>query len=139
MYPGEHARPGDIRLLADEYRKAAQALILLGKSGKPLTRAPYRLVAIHAIELYLNAFLLQSGCSAGQIRGLQHDFGARARLAVEKGILLRKRTFEHIVSLTGNREYLVSRYGPEMTTRSSEINRLNATMEELAKKVIVKI
>ncbi|HEX2752058.1 MAG TPA: hypothetical protein PLW48_05320 [Alphaproteobacteria bacterium] len=32
-YPGDLARPEDIQLLADEYRKAAQVLLPLGKKG----------------------------------------------------------------------------------------------------------
>lgn len=133
-YPGELAQPDDIHLLADEYKKAAQAVLLLAKKGKPLTRAPYRLMAIHAIELYLNVFLLRSGIDSTTIRGLRHDLKARAKLAAEKGLMLRKRTQKHLESLTENREYLVSRYGPEMSSTMSQLNRLSATLEEVAKK-----
>lgn len=136
-YPGEFATPEDLILLAQEYRKAADAILPLGKSGKHLTRAPYRLVAIQTIELYLNAFLLISGCTPKEIRGLQHDFSAKAALAKEKGLLLRQKTQVHIVSLYSTREYLTSRYGAEMTTKQSEMTRLKATIEELAKKVQV--
>lgn len=137
-YPGESATPDDLILLAQEYRKAADAILPLGKSGKPLTRAPYRLIALHSIELYLHAFLLISGCTPKEIRCLQHDFKTKATLAKEKGLLLRQKTQEHIVSLYSTREYLTSRYGAEMTTKQSEITRLKATMEELAKKVTSK-
>lgn len=71
------------------------------------------------------------------IRGLQHDFSAKATLAKGKGLLLRQKTHEHIVSLYSTREYLTSRYGAEMTTKQSEMTRLKATIEELAKKVQV--
>lgn len=37
--------------------------------------------------------------------------------------------------MTANREYLVSRYGPELTQTTSQINRLTATVEELHEKV----
>jgi hypothetical protein len=37
--------------------------------------------------------------------------------------------------MMGNREYLVTRYGPEMTSTASQINRLTATLEEVAIKV----
>lgn len=137
-YPGEFAAPEDLLLLAQEYRRAAEAVLPLGKNGKPLTRAPYRLIALQTIELYLNAFLLISGCAAKEIRGMQHDFSAKAKLAKEKGLLLRQKTQEHIVSLYSSREYLTSRYGAEMTTKQSEITRLKATIEELAKKVQLK-
>ncbi|RWX58969.1 hypothetical protein EN780_35545, partial [Mesorhizobium sp. M4B.F.Ca.ET.089.01.1.1] len=58
-YPGELASPQQIHELAEEYRKAATLLLQLGRSGKPLTRAPFRLSAIHGIGLYLTALLLQ--------------------------------------------------------------------------------
>ena len=41
----------------------------------------------------------------------------------------------HLHAMTGNREYLVTRYGPEMTATVSQVNRLTATLDEVAKKV----
>lgn len=134
-YPGGSARPDQVRALADEYRKAAAVLLKLGERGKPLTRAPFRVSAIHAVELYLNAFLLARGIEAEKIRGLQHDLPARAALAIAGGLSLRKRTLEHIRSLSAAREYLVSRYGPELAAPMSQINRLIATLDEVANKV----
>jgi hypothetical protein len=134
-YPGELATPAEIRCLADEYRKAAQLLLQLGRSGRPLSRAPFRLSAIHAIELYLNALLLHSGLEPNQIRGLQHDLAKRASFAAEAGLKLRSRTAAHLTTLARSREYLVTRYGPELTGTVSQINRLQATLEEVAKKV----
>jgi hypothetical protein len=124
-----------VQALADEYRKASQVLLALGRRGAPLTRAPFRLTAIHAVELYLNAFLLRRGHAPGQIRGLQHDLWARAELALAGGLSLRKRTAEHLRSLSAGREYLSSRYGPELAATMSQINRLVATLEEVANKV----
>lgn len=121
--------------LADEYRKAAQLLTQLGQPGKPLSRAPFRLAAIHAIELYLNALLLHSGSEANAVRGLQHDLARRALLAADAGLKLRLRTANHLSTLQQSREYLVTRYGPELTGNVSQINRLEATLEEVAKKV----
>ncbi len=122
-------------LLADEYRTAAQTLQMQGRKGHPLSRAPYRLAAIHAIELYLNALLLQRGQNASQIRAMQHHLSTRMDLAQASGLKLKKRTANHLQSLEANREYLVTRYGPEMTASISQINRLNATLDEVAKKV----
>jgi hypothetical protein len=102
-----------------------------------LQRAPYRLLAVHAIELYLNAFLLMSGYSAGEVRGFKHDFEMRVKLAKDKKLILRQKTYDHIVLLNSSREYLTSRYAPEMTTEQSEITRLNATLEELSKRLSV--
>jgi hypothetical protein len=51
------------------------------------------------------------------------------------GLVLRKRTVAHLNKLTESREYLVTRYGPELSTSLSQINRLMATLEEVARKV----
>lgn len=76
-YPGEGATAEDVFLLAEEYRKAAGVLLELGRRGEPLSRAPYRLNAIHAIELYLNAQLLIANIAPAQVRSLQHDLAVR--------------------------------------------------------------
>ena len=110
-------------------------LLQLGRRGDPLSRAPCRLSAIHAIELYLNALLLFRGQETSRIRGLQHDLAARTEMAIANGLQLRKRTAEHLSAMAGNREYLVTRYGPEMTATISQINRLTATLDEVANKV----
>ncbi|WP_436637644.1 hypothetical protein [Microbaculum sp. FT89] len=136
IYPGDTASLSEIIELAEEFRLAANTLVTSGRKGKPLSRAPGRLVAIHAIELFLNAYLLHIGQSAQSIRGMQHDLKIRVDAAAENGLVLRKRTKAHISSLAANREYLVSRYGPEMTTSLSQINRLMATLEEIATKVL---
>ncbi len=124
-----------MRALAHEYRKASDVLLGLGRRGAPLSRAPFRLTAIHAIELYLNAFLLERGHPAAFIRGLQHNLSERAELALSGGLSLRKRTAEHLRSLSAGREYLTSRYAPERSETMSQINRLMATLEEVANKV----
>lgn len=125
--------------LAIEYHKAAELLQTLGRRQQPLSRAPFRLAAIHAIELYLNAFLLHSEHSPAALRGLQHDFDTRTSLAMRSGLILRARTLVHLRSLDINREYLVSRYGPELASTSSQINRLMATLAEVGSKVIAKM
>lgn len=133
-YPGEEAGAADLLRLADEYRLAAGALIGLGRRGEPISRAPYRLSAIHAVELYLNAVLLHCGRHSAAVRGLQHDLAARAELAACAGLVLRKRTADHLRSLAASREYLLSRYAPEPECSLSQLNRLAATLEEVATK-----
>lgn len=135
VYPGETASPAEIFALAEEYRMAAQSLVTLGRAKSPLSRAPGRLYAIHAIELYLNAYLLSSGASPQEIRAHVHNLKERSDRARASGLILRKRTAEHLIKMTEEREYFISRYGPEMATSLSEINRLVATMEEVARKV----
>jgi len=134
-YPGAFASPSEVLQLATEYREAAELLATRGRRGRPISRAPYRLAAIHAVELYLNAFLLHSGLEHGRVRGLQHDLAARTDLSLECGLQLRKRTATHLRTMAAAREYLVSRYGPELSSSLSQLNRLSATLNEVAGKV----
>lgn len=134
-YPGENASVEQLLELAKEFRSAAQELLDRGKKGKPITRAPSRLCANHSLELYLSAYLRHRGMSAKEVRGLQHHLGRRGQLVREKGLILRKATEEHLGQMTDGREYLVMRYGPELTPTVTQINRLFATLDEVAKKV----
>ena len=134
-HPGDTLTPKQLLRLALAYHQAAKALLLLGGKGNSLSRAPWRLIAIHAVELYLNALLLHFGQAGSEIRSLQHNMTARTELALAKGLTLRKRTVSHLETLSTNREYLTVRYSPEMPATISQINRLNATLEELAEKV----
>lgn len=134
FYPGESAKPAELLMLADEYRRSAEVLLKAGRSKAPLSWAPYRLVAIHAIELYLNACLLSAGHSQVAVRSLQHDTATRTRMADIGRLRLRKRTSAHLETLSRTREYLVARYDPGPTA-TSHLNRLQATLTEVAKKV----
>src|SRR3546814_19632379 len=91
-YPGSCASAEEIVHLATEYHHAAHTLRQNARKGKPLSRAPSRLCAIHAIELYLHAFLLSLGETPGQIRSLQHTLAGKTALAVAGGLKLRKKT-----------------------------------------------
>ncbi len=53
--------------------------------------------------------------------------------------MLRKLTAAHLQTLSANREYLITRYGPELAASASQINRLTATLDEVAKKVTVSL
>lgn len=66
-YPGSRASAAEIFALAEEYRLAAEGLMLNGRPRGPISRAPARLCAIHAIELYLNAFLLAGGAEVIEV------------------------------------------------------------------------
>lgn len=68
---------------------------------------------------------------------MQHDLSKRTEHALEAGLRLRAKTAKHLQSLSQNREYLVTRYGPELAATASQINRLTATLEEVAVKVTV--
>jgi hypothetical protein len=129
------ATAAQIKLLADEYRGAAHDLLIRGRKGQPSSWAPARMTAIHAIELYLNALPLAKGHTAAEIRGLQHDLAKRAELAAVKDLGLRRRTLQHLGSLSEGREYLVTRYGPEFGGSWTQLNRLLATLDEVRAKV----
>jgi|tagenome__1003787_1003787.scaffolds.fasta_scaffold19982252_2 hypothetical protein len=133
-YPGAVATSRQVLGLAEEYRRAAHVLRPTGRSGRPLSRAPYRLVAIHSLELHLNALLLASGHPPAKVRGLQHDIATRTDLAIAAGLKLRKRTILHLRGLSETREYLITRYNPELSA-AFELTRLAATLEEVAEKV----
>jgi hypothetical protein len=133
-YPGEDAKPEEVLRLAGQYLLAANALLPLRQRGNPLSLAPFRLLAIHAIELHLNALLLAKGHQSTKVRGMQHNLAARTDIAIALGLVLRKRTAQHLRSLSETREYLVSRYDPGLSV-TSEINRLSATLNEVASKI----
>jgi hypothetical protein len=119
-YPGEEATAEQILGPAGEFRSAAIRLLEHRRKGDALSLVPCRFAALHAIELYLNAHLLLAGSDHKALRGLQHDFAARSAKGTASGLVLRKRTAHHLSQLAGNREYLVTRYGPEMTTTLSQ-------------------
>ena len=121
--------------LAEEYHDAARALLSAGPSAEAGARAPARFCALHAIELYLDAFLRVAGESPGRLRAHSHNFGLRAALAMRAGLDLRRKTALHLVRLTAARTYVADRYGPTRTAEPCEMNRLAATLEEIARKV----
>ena len=133
-HPGSDATVRDLLALALEYHRAAKLLLAQGRKGARLSRAPFRLAAIHAIELYLSALLRHSGCSPTEIRAFGHSLAPRAEAAMGRGLRLRKRTLGHLTKVDQTREYLVSRYGPRQIDQISELNRLTSTLAEIAGK-----
>ncbi len=131
----EQEGPISIRLLADNYRRAAMLLRESGQRGNPMSWAPFRLVAVHAIELYLTAFLLHRGMTGDEVRQqMGHHLGKRADAAKAAGLILRQRTHEHLVSLSSSKVYRISRYQPSELETASELNRLTATLDEVTHK-----
>lgn len=137
-YPGSDAEPASLLKMAEQYRLAADVLLPHGQRRAPITFAPWRLLAIHAVELHLNALLRARGHSSAAIRGMKHNLAARTEAAIAAGLVLKKRTAKHLRSLTETREYLIIRYDPELST-TSQLNRLKATLDEVADKTAVMI
>ncbi|WP_245300444.1 hypothetical protein [Rhizobium sp. YK2] len=131
-YPGKAADVRGILDLASRYRDAASTL---GKGVSKLNHIPQRLLALHSIELYLDALLLANGLEHETIGSFEHDFNERTRVAMDIGLVLRKRTAAHLATLSSSREYLAVSYGPETTATLSQMNRVMATLDELSLKV----
>jgi hypothetical protein len=126
IYPGDLATPQQIRQLAEEpicYSSSSVGVITYRWH-------PYRSAAVLAIELYQNALLLQQGHDSSYVRSIRHNLTARMEAAIASRLRLRKRTAAHLQEKVEQREYLVSRYGPELTGTISKTNRLMATLEE---------
>lgn len=116
--------------LAAAYREAAQPLWQPDRKLDRITRLPFRLMAAHAIELCLSAYLLQVGVHAEDVRGFQHNLAVRLVAAEGKGLLLRKGTTGHLLRMDKDREYLMTRYNPAPLVMS-ELTRIKATLDEL--------
>ncbi len=130
-YPGSCATVVDILALAEQYQCAAHTLLAIRQKKRPLSTAPGRHCALHAIELFLNAVARQNGASAANVRAQYH---AVDDPKIVTALGLRKKTHMHLSALTRDREYLVIRYAPDMMSDMSEINRLTATLDEVARK-----
>lgn len=135
-YPGSNADAVQIIELAEAYYEAAISLFAGAKKGQKLSYAPARLCSIHAIELYLNAFLRKEGELPQQVRGRLHNIADESFVSQLK---LRKKTADHLQAMTERREYLISRYAPEQMSQHTELNRLQATLEEIRKKTRIHV
>lgn len=134
-YPGSEATVEQFMGLADKYFAVAHSLLSQVSRKSSLSSAPARLCAFHAVEIYLNAFLMFHGSDHKQVRGLQHDLAQRAVMASEKGLRLRVKTLAHLRQIHDQRAYLVARYGPEQAGGLSKLNRMSATLNEVSTKV----
>ncbi|KNG92492.1 hypothetical protein [Pseudaestuariivita atlantica] len=132
-YPGSESTAEEILDLAVAYAEAANALFDGARSAGPLSYAPARLCAIHATELFLNAFLRSKGESPERIRGRLHSL---ADDDFCQALRLKKRTAKHLFDMTARREYLISRYAPDLTSQHTELTRLRATLNEIHSKVL---
>jgi len=138
-YPGSEMSHGQMLALAHEYRRIALSLEKLAIRNRPIALAPYRFAAIHAIELYLNAFLLFKGHSPKSLRGISHDLKQRQEMAEALGLVLRSNTIDGIRQIMLNREYLAVRYSVSHMKQVLEFYQLERILAELAKKVTSRI
>lgn len=138
VFPGDEAGPAELLALAHVFRDAAGRL-RPGKGADPAAAAPWRLMAIHAVELYFNAFLRRAGHAPKDLRAQGHDLAGRADLAQAAGLILRRRTAAHLAAMTENRDYLAARYDPARPPACLHTNRLAATLDEVARKVTARL
>lgn len=131
-YPSREPSVRDTLALPAQYRDAA---VKLGATSPKLAHRPVHLLALHSVEIYLDALLLAKGLDHKTIRGFQHNLGERPRVAIETGLVLRKRTAAHLVTLSSTREYDAIRYGPTRASKFSQVNRVMATLDEVSQKV----
>ena len=133
------ASAAELLALADVYQLAAWQLrgqIGLLKRRSNVSWSPFHLCAIQAIELYLSAFLVDTGrCDGKALKTLLHDLAERARQAEDAGLRLDKNTRTHLAEMTERNEYRVVRYDSGAMQDSSEINRLERSLEEVAEQV----
>ena len=130
-YPGSESGIHEILDLAEAYYSAAITLFQKAEKEAPLSYAPARLCSIHAIELYLNAFLRYQGVDSKEIRGRMHNLADPIFVEV---LILRRKTAAHLAAMTEGREYLISRYAPDLVSQHTELNRLTSTLVEVMTK-----
>lgn len=127
--------PKELLELAKSYSKASMTYLSAEKSKASLANAPYHFAALHAIELYLTAYLQLNSHEPKDIRDLQHNLEARTEHATKAGLILRKRTVRHLRKLTSSREYVEARYHPAALKNLSQRTQLLATLNDVKDKV----
>ena len=131
-YPGSVTRPGDLLVLARHYHGAAEVLLAAQQGSGAVAQLPGRFCALHALELYLNAFRSLKGEANESIRASHHDLSDPA---LSDALNLRDKTRAHLTALSKEREYLKARYAPDMVCDLSHPSRVVATLNEMRKKV----
>lgn len=124
--------PQEMLRLADEYAAAANKLEQQRSKRQPFAEAPFRLAAIHAVELYLTAVLLAKGHDAKQVGKLRHDLCGRLKRAGD--LSLRRRTISHLSALTECDEYRATRYQPQNLTSPTPLTSMKATLNDVQAK-----
>jgi|OM-RGC.v1.024672236 hypothetical protein len=125
------ATPHDVLVLAAKYAEAADCLFAEHRRSQSDLNLPARLCALHAVELYLHAFLRYRGASAKQLRtrnhGLWHDEFNRC-------LDLDAKTRQHLQDLSDQKAYLSVRYPNDPVQRPCPINRMERTLEAIREK-----
>lgn len=108
-------------LLGNDYLDSARAASLVRLSNP----GPVRLLSLHACELFLKAYLRQTGSTHAEMRKLGHNLSLHAQLAVGAGLPLSNARQNDMRTVTDIKAYVGSRYhagspeGPFSTSRSA--------------------
>lgn len=134
---GDRATEREILDLAGSYREAALLILRNGERASslrydPLHFEPARFCALHALELCQNAFLRHEGWSNDRIKALRHELSEAD--FIDK-LALKKKTAEHLRRLAEPREYLISRYGPDLCRDQTEFSALISTLDHVLNEV----
>ncbi len=130
-YPGSQACASELLHFAEVYHQAAIELFENADRRTAISYAPARMCSLQSIELCLNAFLRTSGASAEDVRGRHHSLIDETFVQT---LRLKKKTAAHLETLTEQREYLLTRYAPDLVSEQSELTRLRATLDEVMQK-----
>jgi hypothetical protein len=130
------APQGDIKpssqylLIARKYECLALDLLARKRKLEVELIDPARFLMVHAIEMYLLSWLVHHHASTDR----KHDFKTKIENATKEGLHLRKKTYAHIATL--QTEYYFLRYGANESIPMPPLNRLQATLHEVSKKVL---
>jgi hypothetical protein len=101
------ATPIGIFLLADAYLDAAREA---DRNPHKHSNGPTRLLAYHACELFLKAFLRERGEDVDTLRDYGHDLTRMIESAKEKGLLPAKKAEAAILRVVAKKDYVRARY-----------------------------
>lgn len=121
----------------------ASAAVLLMHNNKAETYLPTLFLFLHALELYLKAFLFSRGVSDSELRGVSHDLVACMRVCrkhgLSKHVLLPRTSIVQVVRV--NRYYSDKEleYFAPRAKRFGSIDDLAETVATVARSVLVPI
>lgn len=130
---GADVEPQELLRLAGCYARAALRAQPV-TNGNQVNSAPSRLLLIHAIELYLTAYLRHCGVPHGDMLTLNHKLHERALRARENGLPLGDKTLRRLENVDNRQEYKAVRYAPA-AYQQSPVNQLESILIDVQRKL----
>jgi HEPN domain-containing protein len=131
-YPGDHIDGVALLGMAKSYHEAADRLRAALTPCKNGDYAPWRLLALHAIELYLSAAMLRHDHDMAVVRSSSHDLEKKLNLLLKDGMRFSEKTCHVLRLVSQDRHYVRARYAPDMVKEMMPITRLNAALSDVA-------